>query len=83
MVPGRNLCMAGWNKEYSGRLMSSQDNEYGATEYICVDSNPDRGHSSRSQHFRLFDVEARCGTLKCPPYVDGQEITCVVCSSQT
>ena len=63
--------MAGYYKHTAG------------TKYTCVDSHPDTLHGGQSdKHGRLFYlVEARCGSLKCPPYVEGRELSCGVCST--
>ena len=52
--------------------------------YSCVDGNPDTLHGGKTnKNGRLFYlVEARCGSLKCPPYVEGREIVCAVCSKE-
>ena len=82
MIPGRNQCYMGWTLEYKGYLVAGHDKEIAASEYVCLDDHPNvipGGHTN--QDGKLFDfVEGRCGSLTCPPYVDGREITCVVCS---
>ena len=52
------------------------------TKYTCVDSHPDTLHGgSTDKHGYLFYiVDARCGYLKCSLYVEGRELTSVVCS---
>lgn len=83
MVPGKVTCHDGWHKEFSGYLMS-QSSTAGRTpsEYICVDEKLDSipGGDSDVNQAVVFPVEAICGSLKCPPYVNGRELTCVVCS---
>ncbi|XP_053393523.1 uncharacterized protein LOC123562973 [Mercenaria mercenaria] len=82
MIPSRLECYPGWTKEYSGYLMSGAYSQSSATEFICVDSHVDvlvGGHPD--QNGRLFYlVEGICGSLKCPPYINGRELTCVVCT---
>ena len=82
MIPGRNHCYIGWTLEYKGYLVSSYYGHTAAGEYVCLDDHPDvipGGHTN--QDGKLFYlVEGRCGSLTCPPYVDGRELTCVVCS---
>ena len=55
-----------------------------ATKYTCVDHHPDTLHGGQvSKDGRLFYmVEAKCGSLNCPPYVEGRELVCVVCSKE-
>ena len=54
------------------------------TQYTCMDSHPDTLHGGRSDKngYLFYPVEGRCGSLKCPPYVEGRELTCVVCSKE-
>ena len=84
MIPAQNQCPDdSWTVEYTGYLMSASQ-EYQRTEYLCVDSNPTvMRNAARDQNGALlFPVEARCnqGNLPCPPYVDGYELSCAVCS---
>ncbi|KAK3096602.1 hypothetical protein FSP39_001605 [Pinctada imbricata] len=82
MIPGRKECYAGMTKEYGGYLMSGYHAHAGASQYICVDANADTCASSGTSWRKLlYPVESVCeGTLKCPPYINGAEMTCVVCS---
>ena len=82
MIPGRNQCFKGWTLEYKGYLVAGSSQHTAASEYVCLDDYPDvipGGHIN--QDGKLFYlVEGRFGSLTCPPYVDGRELTCVVCS---
>ena len=52
-----------------------------ASEYLCVDSLPEKlngGNGDKTAKLFSF-VQAICGSLKCPPYVNGRELTCAVC----
>ncbi|VDI02223.1 Hypothetical predicted protein [Mytilus galloprovincialis] len=83
MIPGRKDCLADWKKEYTGYLMSGYHGHVSATEYICIDADSERlkKMSSLKGMSLLYSVAAKCnGVLPCPPYVDGREMTCVVCS---
>ncbi|KAL3874763.1 hypothetical protein ACJMK2_037733 [Sinanodonta woodiana] len=82
MIPGRTQCFPGWTMEYSGYLMSGYHGHNGATNYVCVDANPEarRGSSGNHDGHLLYVVQAVCGSLPCPPYVDGRVLTCVICS---
>ena len=52
-----------------------------ASEFVCVDENPETIGSHLDQNGKLFYfVEGHCGSLKCDPYKDGRELTCAVCS---
>ncbi|KAL4225201.1 hypothetical protein ACF0H5_015892 [Mactra antiquata] len=82
MIPARNNCYPGWQLQYSGYLMTIHSTHPAATEYVCVDGNPDFiPHGSANTNGNvLYFVEAVCGSLPCLPYVQGRELACVVCS---
>ena len=82
MIPARNDCPHGWTKEYHGYLMTQHWNHAGAN-FICVDHEPESVPGSHSNHngALLYLVQANCGYFStCPPYYDGRELTCAVCT---
>lgn len=81
MIPATNMCPAGWKREYNGYLMTSFRGHH-ASEYICVDENAEGIPRSRRsvKGALLYPVESQCGTLPCKKYLNGRELTCVVCS---
>ena len=82
MIPGKSKCYAGWTFEYSGYLMAGYYDHSGATDYYCVDKDPENltGGEANDNGYLLYFVEVRCGSLRCPPYVNGRELQCVVCT---
>ncbi|XP_078341854.1 uncharacterized protein LOC144627830 [Crassostrea virginica] len=82
MFPARKTCYSGWKLEYRGYLMAGHFNFQGPSKYTCVDHHPDTvyGGSSDMNGKLFYFVEAVCGSLKCPPYVNGRELVCAVCS---
>ncbi|KAK3084787.1 hypothetical protein FSP39_019052 [Pinctada imbricata] len=78
----RKNCYGGWNKEYQGYLMAGYHGHNRASQFICLDENPDTlpGDVPNKDGYLLYAVEGRCGTLPCPPYAEGRELTCVFCS---
>ena len=82
VIPGKSKCYDGWSLEYSGYLMSNSYQHTGATDFYCVDNNPEDliGGAKRDDGLFLYFVEPRCGSLRCPPYVEGREFQCVVCT---
>ena len=63
--------------------MSSSDG-HGRAEYICVDEYPEAlrgsaGHTNDAAD--IFNVEAFCAGIMCPPYNTYKEVTCVVCTN--
>ena len=81
LIPAKLSCPSGWTKEYQGLLMS-QSYTHAGSEYICVADGMESvdGGSNSRQGALLVVVEAVCGSLKCPPYMDGYEIACVLCT---
>ncbi|WAR10151.1 hypothetical protein MAR_035227 [Mya arenaria] len=84
MIPGRKDCYPGWTKEYSGYLVGGYPGYGDSSELVCLDRRPeillDDGKFQGEN--LLYFVEAHCnGGLTCPPYVNGREISCVVCSN--
>ncbi|XP_036366807.1 short-chain collagen C4-like [Octopus sinensis] len=82
MLPARTRCYPGWTIEFSGYLMTARHDHKGRLEYVCVDYAPeaDPAGYSNEDGALLYFVQAACGSLPCPPYVNGRELTCVVCS---
>ena len=81
MIPARNKCYPGWTDEYHGYLMAGSIGEKGHN-HICLDGKPEflpHGSTNDNQNI-IYLVEGQCGSLQCPPYVQGRELTCVVCS---
>ena len=62
--------------------MSEADDHKGRTTYVCVDGDPEvrAGGVANDNGALFYNTEAACGSLPCPPFVQGREITCVVCS---
>ncbi|XP_061178354.1 uncharacterized protein LOC133186994 [Saccostrea echinata] len=82
LFPARKTCFKGWNLEYQGYLMAGHFGHAAGTTYKCMDKNPDTlhgGHANKDGYLFYF-VEGRCGSLKCPPYVEGRELVCAICS---
>ena len=83
MVPAKRTCPQGWTLEYEGLLMAGHWEHPGQSEYICVSLGMESvpGGSVDTGGGLLYVVEVDCGfALPCPPYVEGYELSCVVCS---
>ena len=81
MIPAKQTCPAGWTLEYEG-LLATQRHTHAGAEYVCISSNPETANSGHTDENggHLLVAEAVCGSLPCPPYVNGYELTCVVCT---
>lgn len=64
--------------------MAEYHDHQAGTMYTCNDEHPDTLHGGHAdKNGRLFySVEARCGSLKCPPCVEGRELVCAICSKE-
>ncbi|XP_022110550.1 uncharacterized protein LOC110990063 [Acanthaster planci] len=82
LFPAKLGCPEDWTEEYRGFLMSGKYSEEQRSKAVCVDQAPEAipGSQGNREGSRLYIVEGQCGSLLCPPYVNGREITCTVCS---
>ncbi|KAL5017862.1 hypothetical protein ScPMuIL_003584 [Solemya velum] len=82
MIPGRFHCIDGWSMEYHGYLMTEHHNHGRSAQFVCMDANPEKtqGGAQRLTLSILHLVDGVCGALPCPPYVNGREIPCAVCT---
>ncbi|KAH3754477.1 hypothetical protein DPMN_189152 [Dreissena polymorpha] len=82
MIAGRTSCYSGWTMEYQGYLMGSYY-KYNNKGYICLNKHAESFDSSSGNENGavIYMTEGRCGSLKCPPYKNGAELACVVCST--
>jgi hypothetical protein len=81
MIPGRQACYNGWKMEYEGFIASGHV-IYSASNYICIDRNPEyipSGKAGIDGHL-MYMVGIKCGPLPCPPYDNNRKLNCVVCS---
>ncbi|WAQ93770.1 hypothetical protein MAR_006241, partial [Mya arenaria] len=71
-----------WPQGQSGYLVAGEYQHASASEFICLDKRPKlrEGGSLNHDGKTFYLAEAVCGSLPCPPYVEGRELTCVVCS---
>ena len=81
MIPGQYTCPTGWTREYYGYLMSEYHGYHRST-YECMDVSPETitGGGADRNGALFHHVEARCGSLACPPYENTKELTCAVYS---
>ena len=82
MFPAMMTCPTGWNFEYEGYLVSENKNNR-RSSFICLDSAPQAIANSQGNQMggHICAVEVQCGvSLPCPPYINGNEVPCVVCT---
>jgi hypothetical protein len=82
MLPAKTSCPTSWTREYYGYLMSGINQNSGRSSFICVDRayEPVPGSQGHRNGGHLHPVEAICGTMQCPPYVNYKELTYAVCT---
>jgi len=82
MIPATYQCPSAWTREYYGYLMAERHDHKHSSEYICVDRDAEAVPGSHQPKLgsALYTVDGQCGSLPCPPYVLGRELTCVVCT---
>ncbi|XP_038073458.1 short-chain collagen C4-like isoform X1 [Patiria miniata] len=82
LFPAKLGCPENWTEEYRGFLMSGHHGHEQRSKAMCVDEAPEAipGSQTNQDGALLYIIEGRCGSLLCPPYVEGREITCTVCS---
>jgi len=82
MTPGRLDCpSADMSLEYNGFLVSAHYGHY-RSEYVCLDSTPEvrPGGQADDNGGLFYPVQVGCGSMPCPPYIGGNEMTCSVCT---
>ena len=82
MIPAKDTCPAGWTREYFGYLMSEFYGHH-RSEYTCVDHSLTPATEqvyNNNDGLLFYMVQAQCGALPCPPYVQDNELTCTVCT---
>ena len=82
MLPAKTSCPEFWTREYYGYLMSGRILNVGRLSFVCVDGayEPVPGSQGNRAAGHFYHVEAVCGTMQCPPYVNYKELTCAVCT---
>ncbi|OWF49556.1 hypothetical protein KP79_PYT23733 [Mizuhopecten yessoensis] len=80
MIPGRIQCYPGWTRAYHGNLATGAHTHKAASQYVCVDQDPQITTGGANENGKLFyGVKTKCGSLPCPPYEEGKFLPCVVC----
>ena len=82
-IPGRISCPPSWTREYYGYLMAAGHYiSHQSRVPLCVDVNPQSVPESARAYIDslLYFIETRCRGIACPPYSNGAEIICAVCT---
>lgn len=82
MIPAKVTCPPSWTREYYGYLMSSRSGN-NRLSFICVDEDAvavPGSHNTVDGPSLLYHDEVSCHGLSCPPYEEGAELACVVCT---
>lgn len=83
-IPGRVSCPPTWTREYYGYFMAESpifDDHLGKAP-VCIDIQAESLPGSIGSNVKslLYFLETTCTGIPCPPYSNGAEITCAVCS---
>ena len=81
MIPAKTTCPTSWTREYYGYLMTSYHG-HKRTMFECVDRYAQSvpGSAGSTYGALFYFVESRCNGIPCPPYADGRELACTVCT---
>ena len=83
VVPARTSCPSSWTREYYGYLMAERSHfAHHRSIFECVDGNPESvpGSTGNENGALFMHTETTCNGIPCPPYVEGREIACAVCT---
>ena len=83
MIPGKVNCTSSWTREYYGYLMTERTHiNHFRMSYACVDVNAESvpGGASDINGAVFYFTEVYCHGIGCPPYAEGSELSCVVCT---
>ena len=82
MVPATTSCPKDWLMQYRGYLMAEKSGSQSSSNYICVNQKMEGvpGTVGDKNSGYVYPVEVKCGDLPCPPYEEGKELSCVVCT---
>ena len=82
MIPARDTCPPSWTLEYNGYLMSGDAGDR-RVAYECMDIDaeaiPLSGDNIDGALFAFNEISS-CNGIDCPPYEQGYELSCVVCT---
>ena len=81
-IPAWKECPSGWQLEYDGYMMAEHHGHTGRVGPVCVDEAPEvlPGSHGDQNGVLFYPIEIACGSLPCPNYINGREITCAVCT---
>ena len=80
-IPARTSCPPSWTREYHGYLMADRYSHKPRIP-VCIDVNAESVAGSARHNVRslLYFLETTCTGIRCPPYSNGGEIACAVCT---
>ena len=81
-IPARISCPASWTREYHGYYMTSaRYTDHKSRVPVCIDEHAEASSAAQPiDSARLHFMETTCIGVGCPPYGNGTEITCTVCT---
>ena len=82
-IPARTSCPPSWTREYYGYLMGAEkSSSFRSRVPVCIDVNAETIAGNTHGNFKsvLKFIETTRIGISCPPFIDGAELTCVVCT---
>ena len=81
MIPGKVTCPTSWTREYFGYLVAERHGHY-RNSFECLDVNAEAvpGEAAETNSALFYLTEVFCNGIDCPPYAEGNELSCVVCT---
>ena len=81
MIPARIECPSGWTREYYGYLVAERRGHPSKSNFACLHKDLKAIYMANIHGPTMMHVEAECkGARHCPPYEQGKELACVVCT---
>ena len=91
MLPAKHTCPSSWTLEYAGYLVAEYHNHNSQVVFECMDKDPEcvpgtvgwnrpNGNPRHGGFFFFTEVSVCDAGIPCPPYSEGMELSCAVCT---
>ena len=91
MLPAKPSCPSSWTLEYAGYLVADSHGHTSKVVFECMDKDPEcipgtaewnnpSGNPAYGGFFYFTEVATCAAGIPCPPYSQGMELSCAVCT---